>query len=338
MDSFTVNKDPINIPKLKTDNFEIWFQQLSLALSFRGLKKYLFYSDYLAFCKGQCLELSGFREEIFLENETNKSDDDFLDEVIFVNISKAFGEEVPESKKTTFKKQRKYFIELLEDFNEQRKFKNESEKCMSFIVSTISDPIRDRIKGEESPFSLMKKLEILCPSSSLGQIINFKKQIYHAVMGEKETLISFLDRIEALNRKIVDSKLRLSDIDLWMAVVMNMHPRFSTLATVLISGKFEEANTDKLRSQFANEDARKSKSSDKKIDEVENDQANGSFGNGRGGRGGRGEVEAKTLLKRRRSNSHVSNVEKLGTKLMFVTPPRKKLKISRKISKNIQVL
>ena len=49
-------------------------------------------------------------------------------------------------------------------------------------------------------------------------------------------------------------------------------------------------------------------------------------------------VEAKTPLKRRRSNSHVANVEKLGTKLIFVTPPRKKLKISRKISKNIQVL
>ena len=119
MDSFSMNKDPINIPKLKTDNFENWFEQLSLALSLRGLKKYIFYSDYLVFCKGQCLELSGFREEIFLENGTNKSDNDFLKEVIFVNISKATGEEVPESKKETFQKMRKYFVEMLEDFNEQ---------------------------------------------------------------------------------------------------------------------------------------------------------------------------------------------------------------------------
>jgi hypothetical protein len=278
MDSFMMNKDPINVPKLQTDNFEVWFEQLCLALSLRGLKKNIDFPNYLAFCKAECLDLSGFREEIFLENGTNKSEEDFLKEVIFVNISKSTGEEVPESKKTNFMKQRKYFIDMVENFDEERKFKNDNGKCMSFIIATISDPIRDRIKGEESPFSLIKKLELLCPSSSLGQIINFKKQIYHAVMAEKESLISFLDRIEALNRKIVDSKLRLSEIDLWMAVVMNIHSRYSTLATVLISGKFEEVKLDKLRSQFANEDARKIKNSDSKFIDLTKEETEKALG------------------------------------------------------------
>jgi hypothetical protein len=276
MDYLNAGRDPITIPKLKTDNYDIWFEQLCFALDYRNLKKYISFKNYEDFCQGQCMEISGFKEEIFQINDVSLeyNEEEFMENIILPSIQQRLTLKMSKPMVDNMRKQRKYYLELLEDFDQQVKFKEEKKKCMSFIISTISDPVRDRIKGEESPYILISKLKVLCPSSSLGQIINVKRQIYHAAMGDKELLISFLDRVEALNRKIVDSKFRLSEIDLWMAVVMNLHPRYSTLATVLISGNVEDATLDKLRNQFANDDARSNRASEKKDN---NELVNNSF-------------------------------------------------------------
>jgi hypothetical protein len=154
--------------------------QLTLALDYRTLRRYIEYPNYREYCRGLCKDFDGFYFEVLQENTTGKKEAEFMEDIIIPDIKKKLdGKEFREKKVI---KQREFFLDMLEDFGEQKKYNAEKAKCMSFIISSISDPIRDKIKGEETPFELISRLRDLCPSSSLGQVINLKKQIYHAVM------------------------------------------------------------------------------------------------------------------------------------------------------------
>jgi hypothetical protein len=262
MDTLTLSKGVITIPKLTTTNYEQWSEQLGYALNYYGLKKFVEYDNYEDYCRGKCLELSGFREEVCRESMSlTKTETEILEDIeaevsLTLDPSGKSKKKISPEMVAKLKKQRAYFLKLVEDFDEQSKFHDERQKCVAVILSTISDAIREKVKKEESPYVLMSTLKKQCSSSCLGQFANAMKKICTANQGEKETLVALLNRMEALNRSISSSKFRLNDEQLWMMIVNAMHRRYETLQTVLISGNKEEAKLDKLRSSFANEDAR----------------------------------------------------------------------------------
>src|SRR4051812_39399659 len=89
MDSITIVKDPISVPKLRTDNFEIWFKELSLSLKYRNLLHFIDCESYEIYCQKQCKDIRGFEDELFQVNEFMKdmTEDEFMEEVILYVIA-----------------------------------------------------------------------------------------------------------------------------------------------------------------------------------------------------------------------------------------------------------
>jgi hypothetical protein len=112
-------KEDKMIPKLKTDNFEVWIEQIRLALKARGLNHYERCDTYEEYCKIVCMEL-GIQELLFVEHDDHKEKDKLSPKIIAALEKDEKGDQITltDRQKKKLLSERDYYFERVDSIKE----------------------------------------------------------------------------------------------------------------------------------------------------------------------------------------------------------------------------